>query len=352
MNGAKKIERKDEIELSLVSIIVPVYNEDIYIYECVDSLLRQTYDNIEIILVDDGSINNASDICDEYEKIDSRVKVIHKFNEGLSSARISGLNISSGEWVMFMDHDDIVSDTIVERLMVETENIKVNIITSGRIDFDKNTPVFDKKDYLPTLILSGRDACEKIPEDKQKTLITPLWGKLYRASFLKNLDLEKYKDVCPIIFFEDVLVTPILFNEANQIAVVYRAMYGHREIKSSISRSGKLSQFYYDQIESGNILIEYAENNNLEKYYIYILGLYFITILRIYVLVDYDELISENLKKEVKQRITIYYKKYISKFLKFSNFAILKKLAIYLFGLFPEWWKDIVYKLFYKKKKG
>ena len=97
----------------VISIIVPIYNTEKYLNECVDSIINQTYKNIEIILVNDGSTDNCLKICDEYAKKDKRVKVIHKENGGLSSARNSGLDILTGKYVCFIDSDDYVATTFV-----------------------------------------------------------------------------------------------------------------------------------------------------------------------------------------------------------------------------------------------
>ena len=95
-----------------VTIIVPVYNVEQYIEKCVESILRQNYKNIEIILVDDGSTDLSGDICDAYGKKDTRVKVIHKSNGGLSSARNTGLKIASGEYISYVDSDDYVQKNV------------------------------------------------------------------------------------------------------------------------------------------------------------------------------------------------------------------------------------------------
>lgn len=114
-----------------VSIIVPVYNVEKYIYECVDSLVGQTYRNIEIILVDDGSPDSCPQICDEYSRADERIKVIHKANGGLSDARNAGIDIACGEYLMFVDSDDyIVSDT-VEQLTYMLESSGADIASCG-----------------------------------------------------------------------------------------------------------------------------------------------------------------------------------------------------------------------------
>ena len=95
--------------MSLISVIVPVYNVEKYLEACIDSILQQTYEKIEIILVDDGSTDSCGKICDEYASKDSRLKVLHKGNGGLSSARNAGIKVATGEWITFIDSDDYIS---------------------------------------------------------------------------------------------------------------------------------------------------------------------------------------------------------------------------------------------------
>lgn len=101
---------------ALISVIVPVYNVEEYIYECVDSILAQTYTNLEIILVDDGSPDRCGEICEEYAQLDARVKVIHKKNGGLSDARNAGLDLAKGEYIAFVDSDDYILPTFIATL--------------------------------------------------------------------------------------------------------------------------------------------------------------------------------------------------------------------------------------------
>ena len=99
-----------------VSVIVPIYKVEKYLRQCIDSIINQSLKDIEIILVDDGSPDNCPKICDEYKKIDSRIKVIHKKNGGLSSARNAGMKIATGEYIGFVDSDDYVSKEFLEEL--------------------------------------------------------------------------------------------------------------------------------------------------------------------------------------------------------------------------------------------
>lgn len=101
----------------LISVIVPVYKVEKYINKCVDSIINQTYTNLEIILVDDGSPDNCGNICDEYAKKDNRIKVVHKENAGVSSARNIGLEKSSGKYITFIDADDYVEKNYCEELL-------------------------------------------------------------------------------------------------------------------------------------------------------------------------------------------------------------------------------------------
>ena len=108
----------------LISIIVPIYNVEKYIHKCIESIINQTYKNLEIILVDDGSPDNCGNICEEYAKNDSRIKVIHKENNGLSSARNAGLEICKGDYIGFVDSDDYIELNMYEVLINALKNTR------------------------------------------------------------------------------------------------------------------------------------------------------------------------------------------------------------------------------------
>ena len=116
---------------SLISIIVPVYNVEQYLSRCVDSLVNQTYHNIEIILVDDGSPDRSGEICDEYAKKDKRVKVIHQSNGGLSDARNTALDIAKGDYLMFVDSDDWIEPTMYEEMLSFMEKEQLDLVECG-----------------------------------------------------------------------------------------------------------------------------------------------------------------------------------------------------------------------------
>ena len=332
----------------LVSIIVPVYNEERYLRDCILSILQQTYINIELILVDDGSINTAKDICDEFGKKDSRVRVIHKKNEGLSSARATGIYQSKGKWLMFVDNDDIISPFFVEDMMKYTKKDGIDIIAGKRIDLDEPDDYqWTYKKQQKIIVKTGKEVVEQIPEDKQKSIITPMWGKIYKKNFLLSIEICRYKDICPTIYFEDVLMTPIIYSKAKKICLIDNVYYIHREVKTSISRSGKLSKFYFEQIDSGNILLLYCKKHGLLEYYKYEVSIYIKTLLRIWCLIDETSLKNEE-KKVYKKKIRYYYNLYLSEYIKFGTDAILDKIVFVCFKINSYVWGKIVRKLYYK----
>lgn len=325
------------MENILVSVIVPVYNEKRYLLRCVESITTQSYSNLEIILVDDGSTDGTSEDCDELALNDNRIKVIHKSNEGLSSARLTGLEAACGGWIMFVDDDDILSPYAISTLLKYIDDRRIDIVTAGRIDTSDDAYYWDKEENAVVETISGIETVNRIPGDKQSTIITPLWGKLYKTSFIKSIDLYRYKDTCPTIYFEDVLMTPIIYSKANLISIVHKILYLHREVSTSISRSGKLGTFYYEQIYSGSILLDYCKNICvLKPYYDYQLKIYLGSILRIWALSN-----SETLNK-YRQDILNSYKKYIADYLKYSDDKMYRKFLFRLFSIWPDGWRFFI----------
>ena len=160
----------------MISIIVPVYNVEKYIRKCLDSIVNQTYKDLEIILVDDGSPDNSGAICDEYAKNDSRIKVIHKPNGGLSSARNAGLDVARGEFLTFIDSDDYIEDDTVasvvdaisqeevEMVLIREKQVNLNGETTKIVgDKPTNTTFYREKDFLVELVLGKQvnGACDK-----------------------------------------------------------------------------------------------------------------------------------------------------------------------------------------------
>lgn len=131
----------------MISIIVPVYNVEKYLPKCIDSILAQTYKNFELILVDDGSPDNSGVICDVYSKLDSRIKVIHQVNRGVSAARNAGLKIANGKYIGFVDPDDWIDPYMYEDMRNVFENDQVDLVICGYDYYDENGNVDKKRKY-------------------------------------------------------------------------------------------------------------------------------------------------------------------------------------------------------------
>ena len=163
--------------MDLVSIIVPVYNVEKYVEECVQSLLTQSYKKLEIILVDDGSLDKSGEICDNLSLKDNRIKVLHKKNGGLSDARNHGIDVATGKYVMFVDSDDIVDRDIVQDLysyITAYQDLKL-VVSELTHFFDENVPVvLHEKDVE---IIEKNDAIKEFLY--QKRIPTSAGGKLY-----------------------------------------------------------------------------------------------------------------------------------------------------------------------------
>ena len=121
-----------------VSVIIPIYNVEKYLEKCLNTIINQTYKNLEIILIDDGSTDKSSTICDEYCEKDKRIKVIHKNNEGVSSARNKGIELSKGKYIVFIDPDDYVTDEHVEVLYDCIISNNVDLVISNLIDINED----------------------------------------------------------------------------------------------------------------------------------------------------------------------------------------------------------------------
>lgn len=161
-----------------ISIIIPVYKVEKYLDRCVESVVNQTYENIEIILVDDGSPDNCPAICDEWAKKDSRIKVIHKQNAGVSAARNSGMKIAAGEYIGFVDSDDYIEPEMFEKLAAGISQSRADLAVCGFIKYEK--PVSAEKDFDCTaedskVMLFGCDYYEGY-----------IWNKLYSAKVIKE----------------------------------------------------------------------------------------------------------------------------------------------------------------------
>lgn len=211
----------------LVSIVVPIYNVEKYIKKCVSSIIKQTYKNIEIILVNDGSTDSCYEICNEYLKVDKRIKVIHKKNGGLSDARNVGIINSKGKYITFIDSDDYVDNNYIDLLYTSIIKNDADIsIVSHRVFYD--TKQIDKS--------TGEEFCANSKEILEKILYDDgidlsSWGKLYKIELFKNIKFPVGR------LYEDSATTYKLVDLSKKISVCSKPVYNYVIRNNSISNS-------------------------------------------------------------------------------------------------------------------
>lgn len=201
----------------LVSIIVPVYNVERYLRRAVNSILNQTYKNLEIILVDDGSPDNCPKICDEYSQLDSRVKVIHKVNEGVSSARNIGLDNASGELITFLDSDDWVDDRIIEIIVNTLISRKCDAVCVGINIVNGKDDVVRRFEIEKDEVLSGIDVAKKMLRDTFPYNFC--YGKIFKRELFESVRFPEGR------LYEDMATTYKAMSKARRVYLLSECLY-------------------------------------------------------------------------------------------------------------------------------
>lgn len=228
-----------------VTIIIPVYNAEQYLHRCVDSLLKQTYTNIELILVDDGSSDNSSKICDEYCAKDKRINVIHKTNNGVSEARNSGLKVATGDYIGFVDSDDFVEESFVEDMMIGDYDI---IVSGYRAISEKQEEII-----LPKEIEYKNQNKEFFTAAFCNNYFNAVWNKLFKKSVIKDIGFDKEFN-----FGEDYKFNIQALDNATNIVSVPIANYNYVIFQNSNSICKK--EKIYRKISSYIMQTEMAED--------------------------------------------------------------------------------------------
>lgn len=222
---------------TLVSVIVPVYNVEKYLARAIESIQSQTYQNVEIILVDDGSKDESGAICETYAKNDPRIKVIHKENGGLSSARNAGIDVAKGNYVVFVDSDDCIRDEMLEKMLETAKDENCDIV---QCEFCRFTTV------IPAEKISGRKKCISGVEALQ-FIDTPVymaaWNKLYKRELFHHIRFPEGK------IHEDVGCTYRLFYESEKVAVLEDDLYCYYINNDSIT-TGKIKLNKLDLLDA------------------------------------------------------------------------------------------------------
>jgi glycosyltransferase involved in cell wall biosynthesis len=216
----------------LISIVVPVYNVEQYLEQCLKSIIAQTYQKLEILLIDDGSTDRSSIICDTYSALDSRIKVIHKANGGLSSARNKGLDISKGEYISFVDADDFVAPEFIRDLYEALVDVNAELAVCNCQYVDCNYNAIHTHDDCYVIkdgVRKGTELMSSYMFEKLDCMYTVVWNKLYKRNLLLTLRFPIGR------MHEDEFISYKIIYNANLIACLSKRLYFYVQRKQSIT---------------------------------------------------------------------------------------------------------------------
>lgn len=237
-----------------ISVIVPIYNVAPYLEECVDSVLRQTYTNLECILVDDGSTDECPAICDRYAGQDSRVVVIHKKNGGLSDARNAGLEVAKGAYIEFLDSDDWIDDTLLEVQLRAMEEYGAQIVSTTLADIVVEPSHIIHCDEGKTMML---DYLQQIKYGMKGQTGWSACCKLFDRSLLEGFRFEKGRK------YEDLFGIPYVVFRCPRMVVMDDLMYHYRMRENSIMSDTKV-QTHPDLVDAEEKLVAYCREKNIQ----------------------------------------------------------------------------------------
>lgn len=307
-------------KMPLISVLIPVYNVDQYLERCIKSVITQTYRNIEIILVDDGSTDNSGIICDAYAEIDNRIRVIHKKNGGLSDARNIGLENAKGKYISFIDSDDYVHSLFIEIMLKNMLDYHTDIIICG---YKKGTLDIFPKERIKQNECKIYDSKEMLKQwhSNYKHIETVAWNKLYLRELFINEDIRYPKGVNN----EDVQTTHLLVAASKKIGIIDTQLYYYFQRAGSIMHAEISEKSIKDNLLAQNNRLEYFKCNGYCKAYERLL----IKRQKYYMLIYC--LIHENALKDIKTSLLKEYKEQYQIVLKLQQLGVADKILFYLF---------------------
>ncbi|MCL2283792.1 MAG: glycosyltransferase [Fibromonadales bacterium] len=248
----------------LISIIVPVYKVEPYLRKCVDSIIAQTYTNLEIILVDDGSPDNCGKICDEYAKKDGRVRIVHKDNGGLSDARNVGIETANGDCITFVDSDDYVSADYVKYLYDLMLRYDADISSCNYLPVREDGVAIKSSDSLTEDKFYNKEKFKEMFSimlyEENTTIYDPAWSKLYKKTLFVDIRFPKGK------LFEDVRTVPQLLHKSERVIFGKEKHYFYQIRQNSIITQN-FSEKNYDFINAIEEMCQFISSHyvGLEK---------------------------------------------------------------------------------------
>jgi len=317
----------------LISIIVPIYNAEKYLSECIESILSQTHKNIQLILINDGSTDNSLNICNHYKNIDNRILVLDKSNEGVSATRNLGIKLAEGDYIGFVDSDDYVEENMYEVLLNQIENDKSQVcaMTSYTINsFEKYKSIYKNN------MVSGNEALKHL---LLLRFTTSLCACLYSKDIIKNCYLND-----EIHFFEDFELNSRILSILSTVSICDQRLYNYRSNASSINRQ-EINDKRITCLKIYEIFIKNLENKSRElfKYALHFRAHFLISVIAsLSKSKDADDKYYNIVHKNAKEMLWD---------VMFSRFVPIKyKVVILICSVNPYLLCKILYLVKYKKK--
>lgn len=254
-----------------ISVVIPVYKVEKYLDECLESVVNQTYKNLEIILVDDGSPDNCPKMCDEWAIKDERIKVIHKENGGLSDARNAGIKIATGKYLSFIDSDDYVENNLYEVAIKKLKDNNAQIFIFGRSYLYGNNKEINSNKKIE-LIMNSEEALDKMNMFQYYDVAA--WDKIYKRDLFENIEFPKGK-LC-----EDWYTTYKVIDKADKVVFNSTPLYVYRQRSNSITHSN-VAKINREPLYASKEVLEFIKEkhpnivkNAISKYVISCIGVY------------------------------------------------------------------------------
>lgn len=245
VNNKNRLDKKEVIGLEeLITIVVPVYKVEKYLALCVDSLLKQTYQNLEIILVNDGSPDNSGEICDKYIQKDNRIKVIHKENGGLADARNVGIDHAKGTYITFVDSDDWLHYEYIKRLydLIQNTEADISVCSCIKTTTEENVEIDTSKENIYRY--SNVEALNHLEGGEFNMQMAVAWGKLYKKSLFESIRFPFGR------VHEDIFVAHKLLYMAKRIVLTTLPLIYYRQREDSIMGVGFHINHLLDRIDA------------------------------------------------------------------------------------------------------
>lgn len=329
-----------------LSVIIPIYNGERYLRDTLDSVLKQTYHNFELILVDDGSTDTTPEICDEYAEKDDRIKVCHQKNGGMSRARDVGYQMALPDTsIAFLDGDDIFEPRMFEDMMLHRESDLVYTcfinILSAKI------PGFTFSEEKSVEEMSGKEMLDRLfTPDKNKGNMGCLWGMLIKREFYQKMEplIREAQEILPQNYLNDVYCVPRFLCNAEHVTLLNKVYVLHRVSKYTDSRLLKPNALHYELALANKMNLDYYEENHCEyAYEKHMIGFY-LAILKLWYQIVTQE--SDQKKKEYyRKQIQQYYDDYYPKLQAISCSSMGERVVKWSIMLFKKsnWlWKLLV----------